>query len=338
MKWHDKKVLVTGGGGFLGNAIVAMLVRENCAKIRSLGRRERPDLMRMGVEVVRGDIVDYDTVLRAAKGVEVVFHTAAKAGVWGRPVDFHNTNVVGTGNVVAACKSANVPVLVHTSSPSVVFGEGSIENGDESLLYPDRYLAHYPRTKAEAERMVLEGCSGNFRAVSLRPHLIWGPGDPHLLPRVFKRAASGKLIQIGDGSNLVDLTFIENAASAHIKAAVALWDNSCISRKTYFISDGSPVRLWEWIGALLENLSLPPVRKKIPYPVARLAGAAMETLWHILRLSGEPPMTRFVAAQLAHSHYFNISRARQDFGYFPPARPGEALGRTVEYFAALSGP
>ena len=332
MDWGKKNVLVTGGGGFLGRYIVERLQSLNCKHIHSFGRSNQPELAAVGVNVFCGDIADADSVNDAAANCDVIFHTAAKAGIWGKYRDFRKTNIQGTANVLAACKKFQIPILVNTSSPSVISAEKNIENADESLPIPNSFLSHYPSTKAVAEKLVSEAASAELRTVSLRPHLIWGPRDPHILPRLLKRAAKKRLLMVGEGTNKVDLTYVENAAHAHILAAEMLNEKPELSGKIYFISDDAPVVLWQWIADLLARLDLPPVTRSISYPLAGKIGSILETIYRLFCLPGEPPMTRFVAAQLAHTHYFNITAAKRDLGYLPVVPPDKALEKTIACF------
>lgn len=270
--------------------------------------------------------------------MDAVFHVAAKAGVWGAARDFESINVDGTRNVVAACRAQGVPKLVYTSSPSVVFGRDDLCGVNESQPYPSRYLAAYPRTKAVAERMVLEANDPKLATVALRPHLIWGPGDPHLIPRVIDRARRGKLRQVGDGKNLVDITYIDNAAEAHVLAADALTTASACAGRAYFISQGEPVALWQWLNQLLDAVGAPKVTKRMSVGAASVLGGVLERAYTLLRLPGEPIMTRFVANQLAKSHYFDISAARRDFGYAPRVSLTEGMSRLVGWLRQFPVP
>ena len=330
------RALVTGGGGFLGKAIVTRLLSSG-AVVRSLSRGEYPELNERGVECVRGDVADAAAVLRAAEDCDVVFHVAAKAGVWGRYEEFHQANVVGTDNVLAACRTHQISKLVYTSSPSVVF-DGKDEAGiDESAPYPDKYLAHYPQTKAIAERAVLKANGerltngGLFATVALRPHLIWGPGDNHLLPRLIERGRAGKLRRVGAGTNLVDTVYIDNAAEAHMLAAQKLSPDSVIAGKAYFITNGEPVPIWDLIDRMLACAGLPPVKRTISARTAYNVGAFLETIYKLTGRSDEPPMTRFVARQLATAHWFDITAAKRDFGYEPHVSIDEGLKRLAEW-------
>jgi 2-alkyl-3-oxoalkanoate reductase len=323
------KCLVTGGGGFLGSAVVKQLV-ERGDTVRTFQRGDYPELASLGVESVRGDLSDAGALCRAAAGMDAVFHVAAKPGVWGTYKDFYVPNVVGTQHVISACKVANVPRLIFTSSPSVVF-DGSDENNiTESAPYPKRYLAHYPKTKAIAEKLVMAANSAALATISLRPHLIWGPGDPHLVPRILARARSGRLSMIGKRKNLVDSTYIDNAALAHVLAADRLVFNSSCAGKAYFISNGEPIAMADLIRRILAAAGLDPVIPSIPSSIAYAAGSAMELSHRFLRLKSEPMLTRFVARQLSTAHWFDLTAARRDLGYQPTVSMGEGMRRLSE--------
>lgn len=323
------KTLVTGGGGFLGGAVVRKLLARGDA-VRSFTRTAYPWLAELGVEQAHGDLADPDAVEKAVAGCDVVFHVAAKAGIWGRYADFFTTNVTGTENVLAACRSHGVARLVYTSTPSVVHGGASIEGVDESAPYPKEYEAHYPKTKAIAEQAVLAANGPRLATVALRPHLVWGPGDPHLIPRVLRRARAGKLRRVGSRPVMVDVTYVDNAADAHMLAADRLAPGSPVTGRAYFITDGRPVDLWEFLNRVLALAGLPPVTKSVSVWKARLAGRVLEFVYRVLRLSAEPPMTRFVASQLATSHWYDISAARRDLGYEPKVGLEEGLRRLAE--------
>lgn len=324
----NKRILVTGGGGFLGSAVVQKLL-EKGALVRSFSRRSYPRLAAAGVDQVQGDIGDADAVAAVCRGVDTVFHVAAKAGVWGRASDFHRANVVGTRNVIAACRKASVGALIYTSSPSVIFDGKDMEGVDESVPYPDRYPAPYPQTKALAERKVVTAARSGLKTIVLRPHLIWGPGDNHLVPRIIGRARH--LRRVGDGRNLVDTVYIDNAADAHILAAECLEARPELSGRIYFISQGKPMPLWEMINAILDAAGLPPVRKSISLRTACRLGILMEILYRFLRRENEPPLTRFVAKELALSHWFDIGAARRDLGYQPTVSTAEGLRRLARW-------
>jgi len=317
-----QNILVTGGGGFLGKAIVKKLV-EAGENVQSFSRSFYPELKSLGVDQLQGDISDNAAVEKACDGIQLVFHVAAKPGIWGNYKNYYKTNVTGTKNVIAACNRHNISKLVYTSSPSVVFDGMDMEGVDESVPYPNRFHAHYPKTKAIAEQLVINASSDKLRTIILRPHLIWGPKDNHLVPRII--AKSKRLKKIGSGKNLVDTIYISNAADAHILAAENLDKNPDISGNVYFISQGEPIPLWDMINAILKAAGLGPVKGSIPKQIAWLVGAAFEFLYKVLHIKKEPPMTRFVAGELATSHWFDISAARKDLGYSPRVSTEEGL-------------
>jgi nucleoside-diphosphate-sugar epimerase len=336
------QALVTGAGGFLGRYIVESLVARG-DRVRGYARGEYPGLDAQGVEMARGDVRDRDPLVAACRGVDCVFHVAAVPGIGMDRRRFDDNNRVGTLNVLAACREAGVGRLVYTSSPSVVFaGEdqcGINESVEPNLEWLMKHRAYYSLSKAQAEAAVLAANGDELRTCALRPHLIWGPRDGHLIPRLIARAEAGRLRRVGDGANLVDITYVENAAEAHLLAADALEagirspvaEATSPAGKAYFLSQGEPVNCWRWIDEVLALAGLPPVRKSISVEAAGRIGASCETIYRLLRLGREPPMTRFLAAQLGRSHWFDISAARRDLGYEPRVSNAEGMRRLGEW-------
>ena len=319
------KALVTGGGGYLGKAIVRLLLSRG-DQVVSLQRGDYPELTRMGVEIYTGDVADPEVVIRASRDCELVFHVAGKTGVWGEYRDYYHTNVKGTESVIEACRINGIKRLVYTSTPSVVF-DGNDEDGiDESMPYPAHFFNHYQSTKAEAEQIVLAANNDQLATISLRPHLIWGPGDPHLIERIIARARKGRLRLI-NSNNLVDTTYIENAASAHLAAADSLGLNKKCAGRAYFISNGEPVIMNEIINRILIAHKMAPVSKMISPGMAYTAGVIYEVMYKLLGIKQEPLMTRFIARQLSCAHWYNISAARNDLGYEPGISVAEGLDR-----------
>jgi nucleoside-diphosphate-sugar epimerase len=321
--------LVTGGTGFLGRRIVERLLAQG-RPVTVLARNPSPDLEARGVRFIRASLDDADAVRAACRGIDTVFHVAAKVGVWGRYDDFFRANVLGTRALLAGCREHGVTRFVHTSTPSVVYNGLPLANADESLPLTTACPSPYPLTKAIAEREVLAANSPTLRTVALRPHLIWGVGDPHLVPRILERARAGRLRIVGEGRNCVDMVHVDNAADAHLLAETAL-DGPAAGR-AYFITNGEPVVLWDWINGLLTALGEPVVKKHVSLGAASAIGAVCEAAWRVFPLKGEPPMTRFIAAELAKDHWFSLDAARRDLGYTPRISMAEG---TAELVAAL---
>ena len=337
------KVLVTGGGGFLGGALVRALVARG-DKVITFQRGDYPALKTLGVTCHKPERIDFDSqhiwipqLTDIMRGCDTVFHTAAKAGIWGRPIDFENANEVYTQGVIRACTWAGVRKLVYTSSPSVVYSGKDEENIDESMPYPVKYVADYPRTKADAERRVLKANDETLATVALRPHLIWGPGDHHLVPRILDRARRGKLKLVGSGACLVDSTYIDNAVHAHLCAAARLQIGAPCSGRAYFISNGEPLAMADLINRILAAGGLPPLLRSVSPRVAYAAGAMLEAVYRLLRVEREPIMTRFVAKQFSTAHWFNLSAAKRDLGYEPIISIDEGMKRLADSLRDQAG-
>lgn len=327
------RALVTGGGGFLGRAICEQL-RAAGWEVRSLSRGEHAELAALRVEHVRAGIDDVRAVCRACAGCDVVIHAAAKAGIWGPLREYYQANVTGTETVVQACLAAGVPRLVHTSSPSVVFDGNDMEGADESAPYASKHASRYSATKALAEQCVLAANGPRLATCALRPHLVWGPRDAHIVPRILRKARAGRLRIVGDGRNRVDVTYVDNAARAHLLAADALARGAGAAGRAYFISQGEPVNAWEFINRLLACANLPPLQRRISHAAARTAGAVCEFAYALISARSEPPMTRFLADELARSHWFDISAARLRLGYEPVVTIEEGLQRLRQWLAS----
>ncbi len=307
-------MFITGASGFIGGAIAARLL-EAGRPVRVLSRRPLPELEKLGAQVLRGDLDNIKALQRGCEGATTVFHVAGRVGVWGPPADFFKVNVEGTDNVIVACRVAGVRRLVYTSSPSVVYNGGDLAGVDESAPYCTQAPCAYPASKAAAERLVQAAHCDELATVSLRPHLVWGPGDRNVVPRVLALARKGRLKIIGSGRNKVDVTHITNVVDAHLLAETV--PRTAVGGKAYFITNGEPVVLWDWINELLRGTGMPQIQKHVSSGAAYLAGGIMEALWRVLPLRGEPPMTRFVAKEMATDHWFDISAARRDLGYAP---------------------
>lgn len=350
-------VFVTGASGFIGGQIALRLLADG-RRVRVLSRRPLPELAARGVEVIPGDLDDLHALRRGCTSAESVFHVAGRVGVWGPRQKFFHVNVEGTRNVIAACLEAGVARLIYTSSPSVVYNGGDLRNVDESAPFCTAAPCAYPTSKAAAEREVLAAHGKTLATIALRPHLVWGPGDRNVVPRVLALARAGRLRIIGPGRNMADVTHITNVVDAHLLAEGALLNPVAgvvdpgdrkgtpapgsptpatkinPGGRAYFITNGEPVVLWDWINELLRGVGLPEIKTHVPLPVAYGAGGVLEALWRVLPLRGEPPMTRFVAKEMATDHWFDITAARRDLGYHPLVTVAQGTKELIEHYQA----
>ncbi len=328
--------LVTGARGFLGRYIVEGLL-ERGDRVKALVRKKCPELQTLGVDLAVGDFRDRDSIISACRSMEVVFHAGGITGLGVQWKDFYQTNTLGTRWVIEGCRQHGVRRLIYTSSPSVIF-DGKDQRGvDETVTYPRRWLSKYAHSKALAEQEVLLANGGNgLSTCVIRPHLIWGPRDRSLIPKLLERARNGRLMQVGDGTNHIDTTYVENAARAHIQAADALRPGSAVAGKAYFISQGEPLNCWTWINQLLAMAGLPSVKRSISFSKAWALGACFEAAYRLLGIPDDPPMTRFLAAQMSRSHWFSIARAKTDFGYLPAISTAEGMRRMADWTAKNS--
>ncbi|PCJ18917.1 MAG: 3-beta hydroxysteroid dehydrogenase [Candidatus Cloacimonadota bacterium] len=310
------KVLVTGGGGFLGSHIVKQLLQES-HEVHIIARGDYPNLQKLGVICHKADLSIKESLKYPLKDIETVFHVAALAGIWGDWDDYYKSNVLGTQNLLEVCQEQGVKKFVYTSSPSVVFDGSNMENVTESVPYPNSYKTHYPKSKAMSEKMVILANNDDFHTCSLRPHLIWGPGDNHLIPRFLKRAKVGALKIVGDGKNLVDTSYVFDCAKAHILAEKQLFKDSKVCGECYFISQGEAVNLFDWINQFVVASNQKKVTSKVPAKVAYFIGGLMEFVYSTFNIKSEPRMTKFLASELSTSHYFDISKAKNDFNFEP---------------------
>ncbi|HPM30228.1 MAG TPA: NAD-dependent epimerase/dehydratase family protein [Chryseolinea sp.] len=333
MTISGKKVLVLGGTGFLGNRLIHQLLQSGC-EVSSFSRTIPLSNNNLKVNFICGDIQDFNAVRNACEGNEIIFLTTARTGFWGSWKDYYNTNYLGTKNVIDACLNLNIKYLIYTSTPSVAYSAlEDIIYKDESIGYANTFLSPYPETKALAEKLILKSNGAALKTVALRPHIIWGIGDRHIIPRILKAAKNKTLRRIGNRDIYVDITNVENAAAAHIQVANALINPDLrVAGKAYFISDDKPVELWTWVNEVLKEIDYPLVKDTISFPAAYNVGLLSEYIYKAIPFLREPRLTRFTVSQLAHSHHFNIGAAKNDFGYHPIKNPDEAF---IEYIDHL---
>ncbi|MCK5686798.1 NAD-dependent epimerase/dehydratase family protein [bacterium] len=325
------KILITGGGGFLGR-FVARQLRDLNNDVTILGRSPYPFMEKEGFKCIQADICCPDSMTKALNGYDEVHHIASLTGISVIREPFYRINVIGTKNIIDACIKNNIGKLIYTSSPSVVYYQDSNKPITEDTPYPENFLSYYPETKAIAEKMVLEANQpGKLLTVSLRPHLIWGPEDTNLIPRLLQRASSGKLRIVGKGNNLVDVTYVTNAAKAHCLASEKLKVGSPICGNAYFITNDEPVRLWDFINKIVTGVGIKKIEKKISYSTAKSLGIFFEFIYSLFKISAEPPMTRFLASQLATTHIYSCEKAKTDLGYKPETTVEKGLVHLLDY-------
>ncbi len=353
----NSPVFVTGASGFIGGKLAERLLADG-RPARVLSRRPLPELAARGAEAILGDLHDHSALARGCQGAETVFHVAGRVGVWGPADDFFRVNVEGTRLVIAACRDAKVPRLVYTSSPSVVYNGGDLAGLDESAPLCTAAPCAYPTSKAAAEKLVLNANDQSLATIALRPHLVWGPGDKNVVPRIMALARAGKLKIVGSGRNKVDITHITNVVGAHLLAEEALATCHLISDipsgsapaerhplsdmsakrpaagRAFFITNGEPVVLWDWINEVLRGVGIPEITRHVPLPVAYAAGGLCEAVWRLGKKSGEPPMTRFVAKELATDHWFDLTAARRDLGYDPQVSVAQGTVELIAHYRA----
>jgi nucleoside-diphosphate-sugar epimerase len=319
-------MFVTGATGFLGRELIEQLVEEKF-RIKAL-TRDVVSGFPQGVVAVRGSLWDIEEWEAELKDIDCVFHVASKVGYWGEAKEYYRTNVSATRTLLDACRRYDVKRMIYTSSPSVVFDGGAIVQGDESLPYAKNFLNAYQATKAEAERNVLAANAGGFTTCALRPHMIWGIGDKHLLPRLLSQAKAGKLRIIGEGKNEVSVCHVRNAAHAHVIASKS--DN--IGGKAYFVNDPVPVLLWEWIQEILRGVGYGQKLGRVPAALAYQAGSLLELAHKLLGIKNEPLLTRYTAALLGISHSFSIKNAKNDFRYDSIVEPRDGVQEVIHHF------
>ena len=328
-------VLVTGAGGFLGGRVAALLAADG-RKVRVLWRPKSEKRPPDGYDVAYGDLFDEASIDAAVRGADSIVHCAARSGVWGPLSEYVETNTMGTARIIAAARRHGVKLLVHTSTPSVVHSGSSLAGVDESAPYSLETRQPYAYSKMLAERMVLAADSPGFRTAALRPHLIWGPGDPHLLPRLSDRSRRGRLLLFSGGPWIVDATYIDNAAEAHVLALRRLEAGAMAGGQAFFIAQGEPGDLNVLINKLLAAIGAPEARRRMSPKLGLAAATLVEGFWRLARKTGEPPITVFAARQMSTSHWYDLTKARKLLGFSPKVSTAEGLARLAA--ASKAGP
>jgi nucleoside-diphosphate-sugar epimerase len=324
------RVLVTGASGMLGRATATALA-ERGDDVTVLQRRPAG----LACREVLGDVADPAVVARAVDGQDAVLHLAAKVDVTGRWAEYLRANVEGTRTVVDACRRAGVGRLVHVSSPSVAHGGQALVGVGAGPADPARARGHYARSKAVAERDALAADSPSLAVLVVRPHLVWGPGDTQLVERIVERARAGRLPVIGSGAALIDTTYVDNAADALVAAVDACGrGNGGAHGEALVVSNGEPRPVAEVIARLCAAAGVPGPRRRVPFRLAWAAGAAVEGVWTATSRRDTPPLTRFLAEQLATAHWFDQRRTREALAWTPRIGLAEGFVRLAAAYAA----
>ncbi|KQQ53378.1 NAD(P)-dependent oxidoreductase [Plantibacter sp. Leaf314] len=320
-------VLVTGASGMLGREVALELLRAG-HRVRVL---QRGAAGLDGVEEVRGSITDAAAVDRAMQGVDAVVHLAAKVSLAGDPTEFEQVNVGGTEVVLDAAETAGVSRFVHISSPSVAHGGSALVGVGAEPADPGAARGEYARTKAQGELLALERDRRGFAVVVVRPHLVWGPGDPQLVERIVDRARRGRLPLLDDGTALIDSTYVANAASA---VAAAHEHAETAHGRAFVVTNGEPRPVGELLAGICRAAGVEPPSFSVPAGIARAAGGLVERLWSIRPGADEPPMTRFLAEQLSTAHWFDQRDTREALHWTPAVSIDEGLERLAAHYRA----
>jgi nucleoside-diphosphate-sugar epimerase len=301
---------VTGGSGFLGGRLIEILV-ERGESVRGLARSDgsAKKVRARGGEPVRGDLDAIEAMVEGMDGCDVVYHSAAKVEDWGRPRDFHRINVEGTANVIEAARRAGVECLVHVSTEAQ-FAGGSMANLDESSVRPKKPIGLYARTKALADDLVRQHNSSELRTSVVRPRFIWGKGDTSLMPKLNEMAESGKLRWIGGGTDLTSTCNVDNVVEGMLLAA-----ERCPGGEAYFLTDGEPVQIREFISELLRTQGIEPPTGTVPRWLARAGAWTAEGIWRLFRIRRPPPVTRMAVCLVGQEVTVNDAKARRELGY-----------------------
>jgi len=331
MQRAEQVSLVTGGGGFVGRALVSALRArgDRVIVVEPFGEPFRDD-----VQFERVDIRDSEALARLCEGVTTVFHNASLVHTkHNRIDDVWSVNLGGARSVLRACWQARVPKLVYVSTASAVYEGADIEHGDESMPYARKSQAPYADSKIAAEREVLaaNGQRGTLTC-AVRPHVVFGPGDRRFLPAILKKAKAGSLrLSVGlRNKKLSDFTYVDNLIDALLAADERLTPESPVAGQAYFVTNGEPMPFFDFVAQVLRELSLPRIVGAVPYPIAYAVAAAKEA-YDTLRggsFGEEDRISRFAIRYMVRHHYFDIGKARRDLGYRPRVSLAEGIRLT----------
>ncbi len=321
-----RKVLVSGASGMLGGA-VARTLRDRGDEVRAFQRR--PANIE-GVQDVLGSLTEPEDVRRAVEGTDAVIHLAAKVSISGPESEYRAVNIGGTRNVVEAMKANGGGHLVNVSSPSVAHLGTAIVGLDATPASPEHARGPYARTKAAAELLAMEADGKDGMLVtSIRPHVVWGPGDTQLVERIVDRARSGRLPLLDEGMALIDTTYVDNAADAIVAALDRIED---VHGESFVVTNGEPRTVRDVFNGWCDAAGAPRPTLRIPGKLARFAGRIVERVWEIRPGHDEPPMTEFLAEQMSTAHWFDQRRTRERLQWEPRVSLEEGFERVAEWY------
>lgn len=326
------KVLVTGATGFLGGALTRRLHSMGW-DVTALGRNPKKlnQLEDDGIRVLQIDLKDKTALANACKNQEIVFHCAALPSPWGNFELFYQANVIGTRNVIRGCEEHHIKRLVYVSTPSLYFDYNSRTDVKETDPLPEP-VSNYSATKILAEQELDEAFARGLATIAIRPRALFGPGDTVIFPRLIPRLQSGRLPILGDGENIVDLTYIENVVDALLLCAES--PANTLGKK-YNISNGEPVKIWELVNRICDELNLPHPTRKISYKTANAAATVLEAIYTIIPTHPEPPLTRISVSMLANNTTLDISAAKNELGYQPKVSIDEGFKLFMKWWKEI---
>ena len=302
---------VTGGSGFVGRNLIRAL-RARGDTVHALARSDSAAtaLTALGAKPVRGDLDDVAAMQGGMRGCAVVFHVAAEVSEWGPRALFEHGNVQGTRNVLAAAQQAGVPALVHVSTEAVLADGSPLKNVDESRPRPARPYPRYPASKGAAEALVQAANSPALRTAIVRPRFIWGADDTSVLKELIVAVKGGRFMWMDGGRYPTSTCHVANVVEGMLLAA-----EKGRGGEIYFLTDGAPVELRDFVTRMLATQGVSIPDKSIPHGVVRVLAAVTETLWDVLRLPGKPPATRMAACLFGQEVTVSDAKARRELGY-----------------------
>ena len=302
------KVLITGGRGLLGSAVVREIQKSGheCVVV------QRTPCHVPGIREFLDDLTAPTRSEQWMEGVEVVVHLAAKVGIVGSYQEFFDSNVLATRKLLETAKNNGVRRFIYASSPSVAHTGHALIGAGAHKAEPAHVRGPYSQTKALAEVDVLAAHSPDFATMALRPHLVWGPGDTQLIERIVTRARSGKLFLIDGGYSLIDTTYVTNAAQAF---ACAIDATTSAFGRALMVTNGEPRTVRETLGRITHAAGAQAPARSIPFYIAMAVGHAVESAWRSRK--SEPPLTSFLVEQLATAHWFDIEETKRFLHWSP---------------------